>query len=80
MGLGADKVTSVQKSDKPTAVNDDLKIVKGAYVQIIAGKQSGAYGQVKYLFINCSILFIIIRSHFLSKYILKLILFLFKFT
>lgn len=48
MGLGADKIVSLEKSDKQNAINDDLKLVKGAYVQIIAGKQNGAYGQVRF--------------------------------
>ncbi|XP_015589342.1 G-patch domain and KOW motifs-containing protein [Cephus cinctus] len=48
MGLGADKVTLQKQNGTPkTKEEEDLKLVKGAFVKIIAGKQSNNYGQIE---------------------------------
>lgn len=48
MGLGADKVTMQKENGKPkTKEEEDLKLVKGAYVKMIAGKQKDCYGQIE---------------------------------
>lgn len=51
MGLGADKVTIQQKNgEKATEKKEEqeeLKIVKGSFVKMVAGKHAGTYGQVK---------------------------------
>ncbi|XP_077291527.1 G-patch domain and KOW motifs-containing protein [Arctopsyche grandis] len=50
MGLGADKVTIQQKNgEKPSEKKEEqeeLKIVKGSFVKMIAGKHAGTYGQI----------------------------------
>jgi hypothetical protein len=50
MGLGADEVRS---SSVPSSVSkeegEELKVIKGAFVQIISGSQRGQYGQVRLL-------------------------------
>ncbi|XP_076646797.1 G-patch domain and KOW motifs-containing protein [Halictus rubicundus] len=47
MGLGADKA-ALQKEIKDTKKQEeDLKIEKGTFVKIIAGKQSNNYGQIE---------------------------------
>ncbi|XP_076622078.1 G-patch domain and KOW motifs-containing protein-like [Colletes latitarsis] len=47
MGLGADKVTSQKKSKDSKKPDEELKIEKGTFVKIIAGKQSNNYGQIE---------------------------------
>ncbi|KAK9309985.1 hypothetical protein QLX08_000599 [Tetragonisca angustula] len=47
MGLGADKVTLQKKSADSKKQEEELKIEKGTYVKIIAGKQSNNYGQIE---------------------------------
>ncbi|XP_012266206.2 G-patch domain and KOW motifs-containing protein [Athalia rosae] len=48
MGLGADKVTMQKANGKPrTKEEEDLKLVTGAYIKIIAGKQKDSYGQIE---------------------------------
>ncbi|XP_069693788.1 G-patch domain and KOW motifs-containing protein-like isoform X1 [Periplaneta americana] len=42
MGLGADKMTIPVSQDE----KEDLKVVKGAFVQIVAGSYRGRYGQI----------------------------------
>ncbi|XP_066590900.1 uncharacterized protein [Prorops nasuta] len=46
MGLGADKV-SIQKHNSKTKQEEELKIEKGSFVKIIAGKQSNNYGEIQ---------------------------------
>ncbi|XP_043800097.1 G-patch domain and KOW motifs-containing protein [Apis laboriosa] len=46
MGLGADKVTQ-QKNTDSNKQEEELKIEKGTFVKIIAGKQSNNYGQIE---------------------------------
>ncbi|XP_043259629.1 G-patch domain and KOW motifs-containing protein-like [Colletes gigas] len=47
MGLGADKVTSQKNSKDSKKPDEELKIEKGTFVKIIAGKQSNNYGQIE---------------------------------
>ncbi|XP_043470186.1 G-patch domain and KOW motifs-containing protein [Leptopilina heterotoma] len=48
MGLGADKIT-IQKQIAASKVAEEgnLKLVKGAFIKIITGKQSGNYGHIE---------------------------------
>ncbi|XP_018310001.1 nitrilase homolog 2 isoform X2 [Mycetomoellerius zeteki] len=47
MGLGADK-TALQKQDgKTQKEEEELRIQKGSFIKIIAGKRSNAYGQIE---------------------------------
>ncbi|XP_046741415.1 G-patch domain and KOW motifs-containing protein [Diprion similis] len=48
MGLGADKVTMQKQNGKPrTKEEEELKLIKGAFVKLIAGKQKDSYGQIE---------------------------------
>ncbi|XP_078052452.1 G-patch domain and KOW motifs-containing protein-like [Augochlora pura] len=47
MGLGADKVALQKKSVDTKKQEEELKIEKGTFVKIIAGKQSNNYGQIE---------------------------------
>ncbi|KAG7197955.1 hypothetical protein KM043_016192 [Ampulex compressa] len=47
MGLGADKVAVQKQSGDSKKSEEDLKLVKGTFVKIIAGKQSNNYGQIE---------------------------------
>lgn len=47
MGLGADKVTLQKKSTDSKKQEEELKIEKGTFVKIIAGKLSNNYGQIE---------------------------------
>ncbi|XP_046422465.1 G-patch domain and KOW motifs-containing protein isoform X1 [Neodiprion fabricii] len=48
MGLGADKVTMQKQNSKPrTKEEEELKLIKGAFVKLIAGKQKDSYGQIE---------------------------------
>ncbi|XP_076546824.1 G-patch domain and KOW motifs-containing protein-like isoform X2 [Osmia lignaria lignaria] len=47
MGLGADKVTLQKKNTDSKKQEEELKIEKGTFVKIIAGKQSNNYGQIE---------------------------------
>ncbi|XP_053996002.1 G-patch domain and KOW motifs-containing protein [Hylaeus anthracinus] len=47
MGLGADKLTLQKKSTDSKKQGEELKIEKGTFVKIIAGKQSNNYGQIE---------------------------------
>jgi ribosomal protein S4E len=44
MGLGVDKLASLSV---PQDGGEELKVDKGAYVQIISGSHRGQYGQVR---------------------------------
>lgn len=49
MGLGADKITIAQKNGENNQMKkeeEDLKVIVGSFVKIIAGKHVGTYGQV----------------------------------
>ncbi|KOC66301.1 G patch domain and KOW motifs-containing protein [Habropoda laboriosa] len=47
MGLGADKVTLQKQNTDSKKQEEELKIEKGTFVKIIAGKQSNSYGQIE---------------------------------
>lgn len=51
MGLGADKITlqkQQQQNGKPQKEEEELRMEKGSFIKIIAGKQSvNAYGQIE---------------------------------
>lgn len=49
LGLGADKVTLQKRNEKPQKEEEELKIEKGSFVKIIAGRQSTKYkyGQIE---------------------------------
>ncbi|PNF18137.1 hypothetical protein B7P43_G02629 [Cryptotermes secundus] len=48
VGLGADKLASLSVlSPIPQEDGEELKVIKGAYVQIISGSHRGQYGQIE---------------------------------
>ncbi|XP_050575684.1 G-patch domain and KOW motifs-containing protein-like isoform X9 [Bombus affinis] len=47
MGLGADKVALQKKNTDSKKEKEEVKIEKGTFVKIIAGKQSNNYGQIE---------------------------------
>lgn len=47
MGLGADKAILQKKIGKVQKEEEELRMEKGTFVKIIAGKQSHAYGQIE---------------------------------
>ncbi|XP_050599722.1 G-patch domain and KOW motifs-containing protein-like isoform X3 [Bombus affinis] len=47
MGLGADKVALQKKNTDSKKEEEEVKIEKGTFVKIIAGKQSNNYGHVE---------------------------------
>lgn len=47
MGLGADKVALQKQDGKTQKKEEELRIEKGSFIKIIAGKRSNAYGQVE---------------------------------
>ncbi|XP_011150826.1 G-patch domain and KOW motifs-containing protein [Harpegnathos saltator] len=47
MGLGADKVTLQKQNEKPRKEEEELRMEKGSFIKIIAGKQSNTYGQIE---------------------------------
>ncbi|XP_060820541.1 G-patch domain and KOW motifs-containing protein isoform X4 [Bombus pascuorum] len=47
MGLGADKVALQKKNTNSKKEEEELKIEKGTFVKIIAGKQNNNYGQIE---------------------------------
>jgi hypothetical protein len=48
MGLGADTLASLSvPSPASQEEGEELKVIKGAYVQIISGSHRGQYGQVR---------------------------------
>ena len=60
MGLGADKVVLGTAAPKTSTTKDEeqLKMIKGAYVKIVAGMNKGHYAQVsqiqqKYSNVSC---------------------------
>jgi hypothetical protein len=58
MGLGADKLASLYlPSPAPQEGEEELKVIKGAYVQIIAGLYRGQYGQVRLCLLHFSFYF-----------------------
>jgi hypothetical protein len=53
MGLGADKFTALSSpSPAPQEGEEELKVIIGAYVQIISGLNKGLYGQVSLCLIH----------------------------
>lgn len=46
LGLGANKMASVEKSSSKTDEEKELTLKKGAYAKITAGKHKGLYCQV----------------------------------
>lgn len=47
MGLGADKITLQKQDRKISKEEEELRIEKGSFVKIIAGKRSNTYGQIE---------------------------------
>jgi hypothetical protein len=48
MGLGADKVdSSCIPSSLSHEEGEELKVIKGAFIQVISGSHRGQYGQVR---------------------------------
>lgn len=47
MGLGADKITQKKQDKKVKNEAEELRIQKGSFIKIIAGKRSNAYGQIE---------------------------------
>lgn len=48
MGLGADKIALQKQGGKvKKGEEEELKIVKGSFIKIIAGKRSNTYGQIE---------------------------------
>ncbi|KMQ97065.1 nitrilase 1-like protein [Lasius niger] len=47
MGLGADKIALQKQSGKVKKEEEELKIEKGSFIKIIAGKRSNTYGQIE---------------------------------
>ncbi|XP_077270370.1 G-patch domain and KOW motifs-containing protein-like isoform X2 [Temnothorax americanus] len=47
MGLGADKIALQKHDGKTSKEEEDVRIEKGSFVKIIAGKRSNAYGRIE---------------------------------
>ncbi|RLU17346.1 hypothetical protein DMN91_009580 [Ooceraea biroi] len=47
MGLGADKMALQKQNGKVQKQEEELRMEKGTFIKIIAGKQSHAYGQIE---------------------------------
>ncbi|XP_018337671.1 PREDICTED: uncharacterized protein LOC108745801 isoform X2 [Trachymyrmex septentrionalis] len=47
MGLGADKTALQKQNEKTQKEEEELRIQKGSFIKIIAGKRSNAYGQIE---------------------------------
>lgn len=47
MGLGADKIALQRQGGKVKKEEEEIKIEKGSFVKIIAGKRSNTYGQIE---------------------------------
>ncbi|XP_024869687.1 G-patch domain and KOW motifs-containing protein [Temnothorax curvispinosus] len=47
MGLGADKIALQKHDGKTWKKEEELRIEKGSFIKIIAGKRSNAYGQIE---------------------------------
>lgn len=47
MGLGADKVTLQKQNGEIKKEEEELRMVKGSFVKIIAGKMTNAYGEIE---------------------------------
>ncbi|KAJ8672585.1 hypothetical protein QAD02_003844 [Eretmocerus hayati] len=47
MGLGADKLISQKTQSKTVKQEEQLKLIQGAYVKVVAGKHDGKYGQIE---------------------------------
>lgn len=47
MGLGADKIVLQKQDGKIENQEEELRIEKGSFIKIIAGKRSNAYGQIE---------------------------------
>ncbi|XP_071574786.1 G-patch domain and KOW motifs-containing protein-like [Temnothorax nylanderi] len=47
MGLGADKIALQKHDGKTSKEEEELRIEKGSFIKIIAGKRSNAYGQIE---------------------------------
>jgi hypothetical protein len=48
MGLGADKVHSSCVPSLSQEEGEELKVIKGAFIQVISGSHRGQYGQVRF--------------------------------
>jgi len=47
MGLGADKMALQKQNGKAQKEEKELRMEKGTFIKVIAGKQSHAYGQIE---------------------------------
>jgi len=47
MGLGADKMALQKQNGKTQKEEKELRMEKGTFIKVIAGKQSHAYGQIE---------------------------------
>lgn len=47
MGLGADKIALQKQDGKIRSEEEELRIQKGSFIKIIAGKRNNAYGQIE---------------------------------
>lgn len=47
MGLGADKIALRKQDGKIQSEEEELRIQKGSFIKIIAGKRNNAYGQIE---------------------------------
>lgn len=47
MGLGADKIASQKRDGKIQSEEEELRIQKGSFIKIIAGKRNNTYGQIE---------------------------------
>lgn len=47
MGLGADKIALQKQGGKVKKEEEEIKIEKGSFIKIIAGKRSNTYGQIE---------------------------------
>lgn len=47
MGLGADKIVLQKQDGKTQEEEQELRIQKGSFIRIIAGKRSNTYGQIE---------------------------------
>lgn len=70
LGLGADRsvLENANKALSNKKQDEELKLITGAFVQFISGKQQGLYGQVSYLvsFFNIDLNVYLIIYRFLA--------------
>ena len=62
LGLGADRTVlenAAKAMTKPKEGEEELKVIVGASVQLLSGKNQGLYGQVQHCFHICCLIIII---------------------